>query len=103
VTAVHGYPHPPDAFFGNLVFRWFVGLSPDDPIWHPTRTGRILITSAKYLGTAQRDNYFGSGLVDPLAAIQAENNFLAPRAMTLPQAHARSSTILIDEFDAALF
>jgi hypothetical protein len=67
------------------------------------RTGRILITSAKYLGTAQRDNYFGSGLGDPLAAIQAENNFLAPRAMTLPQAHARSSTILIDEFDAALF
>src|ERR1700730_5751602 len=36
VTAVHGYPHPPDAFFGNLVFRWFVGLSPDDPIWDPT-------------------------------------------------------------------
>ena len=20
----------------NLVFRWFVGLSPDDPIWYPT-------------------------------------------------------------------
>ena len=20
----------------NLLFRWFVGLSPDDPIWHPT-------------------------------------------------------------------
>ena len=20
----------------NLMFRWFVGLSPDDPIWHPT-------------------------------------------------------------------
>jgi hypothetical protein len=19
----------------NLLFRWFVGLSPDDPIWHP--------------------------------------------------------------------
>ena len=20
----------------NLLFRWFVGLSPDDPIWDPT-------------------------------------------------------------------
>ena len=20
----------------NLLFRWVVGLSPDDPIWHPT-------------------------------------------------------------------
>jgi len=20
----------------NVLFRWFVGLSPDDPIWHPT-------------------------------------------------------------------
>lgn len=20
----------------NLLFRWFVGLSPDEPIWHPT-------------------------------------------------------------------
>ncbi|MBM5818428.1 MAG: transposase, partial [Cyanobacteria bacterium K_Offshore_surface_m2_239] len=20
----------------NLLFRWFVGLSPNDPIWHPT-------------------------------------------------------------------
>ena len=20
----------------NLLYRWFVGLSPDDPIWHPT-------------------------------------------------------------------
>jgi transposase len=20
----------------NLLFRWFVGLSPDDPLWHPT-------------------------------------------------------------------
>jgi transposase len=20
----------------KLLFRWFVGLSPDDPIWHPT-------------------------------------------------------------------
>jgi transposase len=20
----------------NLPFRWFVGLNPDDPVWHPT-------------------------------------------------------------------
>ena len=20
----------------NLLFRWFLGLSPDDPVWHPT-------------------------------------------------------------------
>jgi transposase len=23
----------------NMLFRWFVGLSPDDPIWHPTTYG----------------------------------------------------------------
>ena len=23
----------------NLLFGWFVGLSPDDPIWHPTTYG----------------------------------------------------------------
>jgi transposase len=21
----------------NLLFRWFVGLNPDDPVWHPTK------------------------------------------------------------------
>jgi hypothetical protein len=20
----------------NLLFRWFVGLNPDEPVWHPT-------------------------------------------------------------------
>ena len=20
----------------NLLFRWFIGLNPDDPVWHPT-------------------------------------------------------------------
>jgi hypothetical protein len=23
----------------NLLFRWFVGLNPDDPLWHPTTCG----------------------------------------------------------------
>jgi len=23
----------------NLLYRWFVGLCPDDPIWHPTTYG----------------------------------------------------------------
>jgi uncharacterized protein YodC (DUF2158 family) len=23
----------------NLLFRWFVGLTPDDSIWHPTTYG----------------------------------------------------------------
>jgi hypothetical protein len=23
----------------NLLFRWFVGLRPDDPIWHPNTYG----------------------------------------------------------------
>lgn len=23
----------------NLLFRWFVGLNPDDPVWHPTTYG----------------------------------------------------------------
>ena len=27
----------------NLLFRWFVGLSPDDAIWHPTT---LTLTSA---------------------------------------------------------
>ena len=25
----------------NLLFRWFVGLNMDDPVWHPTRLRRI--------------------------------------------------------------
>jgi hypothetical protein len=25
----------------NVLFRWFVGLSPDDPIWHPTPFSNI--------------------------------------------------------------
>jgi transposase len=25
-----------EQFHDNLLFRWFVELSPDDPIWHPT-------------------------------------------------------------------
>jgi len=37
----------------NLMYRWFVGLSPDDPVWDPTtfttatgcRTGRCLPNS----------------------------------------------------------
>src|SRR6516225_4107239 len=27
---------PPEQLDYNLLFRWFVGLSPDDPIWDPT-------------------------------------------------------------------
>ena len=26
----------------DLLLRWFVGLSPDDPIWHPTRSPRTV-------------------------------------------------------------
>ena len=26
----------------NLLFRWFVGLNMDDPVWHPTRLPRIV-------------------------------------------------------------
>jgi transposase len=29
----------------NLLFRWFVGLSPDDAIWHPTTYGLRPTTS----------------------------------------------------------
>ena len=35
--AAEGRPSvPPEQLHYNLLFRWFVGLSPDDPTWHPT-------------------------------------------------------------------
>src|SRR5438034_11312131 len=37
----------------NLLYRWFVGLSPDDPVWDPTT-----FTKNREL---QRDNQDGSG------------------------------------------
>ena len=34
--AAEGRPSlPPEQLNQNLLFRWFVGLSPDDPILHP--------------------------------------------------------------------
>ena len=36
----------------NLLYRWFVGLSPDDPIWVPTtftKNGAIGCRPARYL------------------------------------------------------
>ena len=38
--ALEGRPSvPPEQLHINLLFCWFVGLSPDDPIWHPTTFG----------------------------------------------------------------
>ena len=31
----------------NLLFRWFVGLSADEPVWHPTVFTRIVIVCWK--------------------------------------------------------
>jgi filamentous hemagglutinin family protein len=42
-----------------------------DPRLTPADIRRILTTSAKRLGTGDRDDNFGSGLVDPLRAVQA--------------------------------
>ena len=35
----------------NLLFRWFVGLSPDDPIWHPTTYGLRPTSSTQRTGS----------------------------------------------------
>ena len=38
--ALEGRPSVPrEQLHFNLLFFWFVGLSPDDPIWHPTNFG----------------------------------------------------------------
>ncbi len=42
-----------------------------NPRLRPADVRRILTTTARRLGTAPRDNNFGSGLVDPLKAIAA--------------------------------
>jgi transposase len=36
----------------NLLFRWFVGLSPDDPIWHPATftKSRDRLLNARVMG-----------------------------------------------------
>jgi hypothetical protein len=31
-----GRDFPDHALGDNLLYRWFVGLSPDDPVWDPT-------------------------------------------------------------------
>jgi transposase len=40
----------------NLLFRWFVGLSPDDPIWHPTTftKNRERLLNEQVMGTFLR-------------------------------------------------
>jgi transposase len=43
----------------NLLYRWFVGLSPDDPVWDPTtftknrdrlQKGEVQITARRRVG-----------------------------------------------------
>ena len=36
----------------NLLFRWFVGLTPDDSIWHPTTYGLRPTASTPQQGSA---------------------------------------------------
>ena len=35
----------------NLLFRWFVGLNPDDPLWYPTTYGLRPTSSTPRTGT----------------------------------------------------
>jgi transposase len=35
----------------NLLFRWFVGLNPDDSVWHPTTYGLRPTSSTSRIGT----------------------------------------------------
>jgi transposase len=51
----------------NLLFRWFVGLSPDDPIWHPTTftKNRERLLNKDVMG-AFLENLMGSPEVKPL-------------------------------------
>jgi transposase len=51
----------------NLLFRWFVGLSPDDPIWHPTTftKNRERLLNKEVMGTFL-DTLMGLPEVKPL-------------------------------------
>jgi len=51
----------------NLLFRWFVGLSPDDPIWHPTTftKNRQRLLNKDVMGVFL-DKLMGSPEVKPL-------------------------------------
>jgi hypothetical protein len=35
----------------NLLFRWFVGLNSDDPVWHPTTYGLLPTSSTPRTAT----------------------------------------------------
>jgi transposase len=48
-----------DQLHYNLLFRWFVGLSPDDPIWHPTTF------------TKNREHLLNSGEIELSAGLKA--------------------------------
>lgn len=62
----------------NLLFCWFVGLSPDDPIWHPTtfiknREAKAMAAASpgadqKTLGADK--NYDTKGMVEDLRLIR---------------------------------
>ena len=57
----------------NLLFRWFVGLSPDDPIWHPTTftlTEAVGPSCRRHLNRERRlhDQVMGRFLEKPMGA-----------------------------------
>ena len=57
----------------NLLFRWFVGLSPDDPIWHPTTftlTSALGPSCRRHLNRERRlnDQVMGRFLEKPMGA-----------------------------------
>ena len=52
----------------NLLYRWFVGLSPDDPIWHPT-------TFTKYRERLLNDQVMGRFLEKLMSAPEVKPLF----------------------------
>jgi hypothetical protein len=53
-----------------------------NPNLGPEDVRKILTSSARRLGTKDRDDDFGSGLVDPSKAIQTAGDFHAPEIAT---------------------
>lgn len=42
----------------NMLFRWFVDLSPDDPIWHPTHILRVCMVFMQNFQESKLGLYF---------------------------------------------
>ena len=77
----------------NLLFRWFVGLSPDDPIWHPTTftKNRERLLNKDVMGVFL-DKLMGSPEVKPLLSeehFSVDGTLLAAWASHSPRVQER--------------